>query len=498
MAIQEAMDAAAEGDKVYLPAGTYRISKFLAPKSATKIIGAGANSTTILYVGDTPHSLLSITKAKNVEVANLTLDGGGSKTPSEDGIKAELSSDLYIHDIAVRNLGSHHDGDGIQLAQKVTDSRFENCTFSNIGVGDKWSSGFRISHGSSRNRIIGNTIDQTGRGGILCNDGCNDLIIQKNKITGSGGENLGIELWGGVPCDRAIVEDNQVDHWLSISGSNFAAVRRNQIAADDGIIGLTAIECVATHDSIFTDNIATGGFTDGVSISAGPEQYDFFAYNSFSNSTLWGMQIQGDAGGARNLYFYKDTYAATKTGPHTPLDTGYGIRINGNTHFLTLDSVTIKDNPSWAIQGIGVGSNVDGLSVVNCILSNNRSNYSWAGSMKNIEWENNSVSAFATNSVPSNSGFTDAKPVAVIECPDKAEVGEPVTFTSKSTDSDGTIAHTLWDLGVGAPIAESAASYTFTKAGSYRISLLVWDEAGRGGHAEKTIEISLRASAQTN
>ncbi len=487
-AIQTALNVAAPGDEVLLPAGVYRISDQLTPVNNTALRGAGIGATTILYTGAVKHPIIALTKTKSIEFEQLTLDGGGPAGMAAGGIRAENCSGLYVHDLAIQNIGSAG-GNGIELAHDVTDSRFENCAFSNIGVSNHWASAFRISWRSSRNTIIGNRIANTGRGGILCNDGCNDLIIQRNVITGSGSEHLGIELWGGVSCDRAIVEDNMVDHWLSISGSNYAAVRRNTITAADGVIAAIGIECVATHDSIFTDNVFGGGASNGISLSAGPEEYDFFAYNNISNATDWGIQVQGDGGGANRLYFYKDSYQSTQRGPKAPLDTGYGFRIHGNTHFLTLDSVTIANNPSWAIQGIGVGSNVNALSVVNCIITNNRSAFSWAGHMADLQWENNTVSGNTNNSAPESTGFADQPPTAVIDGPATIVAGQPVNLTSASTDPDGKIAHTLWDLNSGAPVAAPTAACTYAKPGHYRVSLLVWDDAGRAAHAEKTIAV---------
>ena len=248
-------------------------------------------TTTILYVGTVAHSVINISNVTGMEAAYLTIDGGGASAAAIDGIKATTCSGLYVHDLKVQNIGTANNGDGVQFVSAVTGSLFQTCSFSNIGVGNDSCSAYRISQSSSGNTVTGNTVDNTGRGGILCDHSCTDLVITHNTVTRSGaggGTGLGIELWGS--CDRAIVEDNSVDHWISISGSSFAAVRRNNVTATDGTTGFTAVECVASHDSIFTDNISTGGQGDGVSISGGPEQYDFFAYNNFSNSVNWGFR----------------------------------------------------------------------------------------------------------------------------------------------------------------------------------------------------------------
>ena len=487
--IQAAITASVAGDEVFLPAGTYRISNSLSPKTNTKFYGAGIGTTTILYVGTVAHSIINISNVSGMEAAYLTMDGGGSSGDAIDGIKAASSSGLYVHDLAIQNFSTTNTSDGIQLTGSVTNSEFVNCTFTNIGVGNGWSSAFRISQSSSGNTISGNTIDNTGRGGILCDNNSTDLIIQHNTITRSGGTGLGIELFGG--CDRPVIEDNSVDHWISISGSSFAAVRRNNVTATDGTIGFAAVECVTSHDSIFTDNISTGGQGSGVSISGGPEQYDFFGYNSFSNMNNWGIQVQYP--NVRNIYFYKDTYANTVNRTGVPFSNGFGFRINGgDVQFVTLDNLTITGNPSNGVQILGVTQTppVDSISIVNSTITNNRSAYSWGGTIANLEWANNTVSGNTDNGVPASSGFTDAKPVAGISGPATATVNQAVTFTSTSTDSDGTVAHLLWDMNVGAPVNGTSATCTYTTPGTYRISLVVWDNVGRGAHAETTLVVS--------
>ena len=67
--------------------------------------------------------------------------------------------------------------------------------------------------GLGANQVLGNVIRNTGRGGIFGAQST-DLVIRHNRVTGSGGPGLGIEIWGG--CPRSLIEDNTVDHWISV------------------------------------------------------------------------------------------------------------------------------------------------------------------------------------------------------------------------------------------------------------------------------------------
>ena len=47
----------------------------------------------------------------------------------------------------------------------------------------------------------------------------------------------------------------------------------------------------------------------------------------------------------------------------------------------------------------------------------------------------------------------------------------------------------LWDLGDGIPEVTAQPQHTFDRPGKFRVTLIVWDKSGRGGRAEKTIEV---------
>jgi PKD repeat protein len=44
-------------------------------------------------------------------------------------------------------------------------------------------------------------------------------------------------------------------------------------------------------------------------------------------------------------------------------------------------------------------------------------------------------------------------------------------------------------LGDGIPEVAAQPKHTFAQPGTYRVTLVVWDTSGRGGRAEKTIQV---------
>jgi PKD repeat protein len=80
-------------------------------------------------------------------------------------------------------------------------------------------------------------------------------------------------------------------------------------------------------------------------------------------------------------------------------------------------------------------------------------------------------------------------PRAAFEAPAAARAGRPVHFVSGSSAAAGKIAQVLWDFNDGLPATEPETTHTYAKPGAYRVTLVVWDEAGRGARAEKRIAV---------
>src|SRR5208337_3766931 len=248
------------GQTVNLPAGDFAITKPLRLRSGTRLIGAGRDQSIVHYAGLKPGVMISLQDCEDVEVAHLTLDARNDPNVQQ-GISGGNARWLRLHHLGIRNL-SKGDGFGPHAilfagvnptrASGVTDSEVSDCLIENIAPDAAFGCGIRFSWGSSRNRAVRNTIRATGRGGIFGDNGSTDLLIRSNVVTGSGGEGLGIEVWEG--CDRAVIEDNRIDHWLSIGGSDYCAVRRNVVSDKSGVVKFIGIEGIGAH-CVYTDNL---------------------------------------------------------------------------------------------------------------------------------------------------------------------------------------------------------------------------------------------------
>jgi hypothetical protein len=492
-----AIDRSRPGDTIALGARVYALTEALRPKSGTKLIGAGAGRTVLRHRSEQPSPLIDLSGRQHVEVARLTLDGASNPQASQ-GILATRSRWLNLHHLAISNLvkssafgphGIHFTGDGSVPDTGVTDSVISDCTFENIGVDAQYGAAIRLSYDSSRNRVIRNRIHNTGRGGILCDNACTDVVIQHNVVSGSGGEGLSIEVWNH--CDRAVIEDNRVDHWISVGGSNLCAVRRNDIRDGSGVFKSYGIEGIGRH-IIVTDNTVGDGQQIGISVSSGIPDYCFYGYNTVRDAIQWGAELYGDEDGITHQYFYRCTFADTSVGrghPMYPGDEGNGFRALGKVGHLVFEECRFVDNGRFGVQMLGDG--VDALSFVRCHTTRNKERaVVGPATYSALEWVACQVEGNGDNSLPANKPFAEPAPVAAFDAPAVARAGEPVTFDSRSSAASGQIASLLWDFGDGPPAIGPTAVHVYQHPGTYRVTLIVWDTDGRAARAERRIRVS--------
>ncbi len=90
-------------------------------------------------------------------------------------------------------------------------------------------------------------------------------------------------------------------------------------------------------------------------------------------------------------------------------------------------------------------------------------------------------------------GKQNAPPSAAIDySPKEPKVGTKILFESKSSDSDGMIVSYYWDFGDGSNSTLQSPSHTYTKKGTYHVTLTVMDNYGE--EATKTITINVSSS----
>jgi parallel beta-helix repeat protein len=492
-AINAAINAATTGDTVYFPNGTYYISASIVAKSGVALVGQARDTAIIKFSGATAAPMINLSNKSFVEVAQLTLDGNNNASVTR-GIDGEPAPNAWIHDNRINGLVSASGFGPFGIMFSGSDNVIiEDNIISNIGTSSTWGGGIRVGWGSDYAIIDGNTISNTGRGGIFLNDTETGAVVRHNTITGSGlfNQGLGIELHTAV--NNAVVEDNIVDHWISIVISDYNAVRRNTVHATDGSYKSYGLE-ISSGNTVVTDNWVNGSQHLGIS-SSPARDYTYYGYNRIENVIQWGMQFQGNSATSMNnqQYFYKNVFLTTdKDNPLSvyPTYAGYGVRIHGYSTNMTFDSNTISGNDSLGIN-ITTTAGVDRISFVNNTITNNGQatidNY--PATAADLEWSGNIVSGNNPDVQLTSRGFANAKPIANFSCPSSVQLGQSVTFTNLSSDPDGTIVHNLWDFGEGVPVTTSSPTYIYQNVGTYRVTLMTTDNNGRSTIKQQSLTV---------
>lgn len=225
---QNAINSLNTNDELYIPQGTYLITKTLkVNKNNIKIYGSGKLSKLVYKYGkyskmkNTIQSFL-LENAQYVTFSNFSVDGGAtsfSETVIDDYGKEvwdvygayniffiHPSSDNSVRNIIFKNLDLKHSYfSAIHSYGRLKDPlpkyyssniTVENCTFSDIGI---HAVGFNITRNS---KVIGNRIfnvglakliDGSGSGlGIDISAGCENVTVVGNTINGAG---------GGIKCE---------------------------------------------------------------------------------------------------------------------------------------------------------------------------------------------------------------------------------------------------------------------------------------------------------
>lgn len=508
-AVSAALVEAQPGDTVRLTEGTYALTEGLRVPSGRKVVGAGAEKTRLTYRGTAPVTLVVLDGCEDAELAHLTIDGENNPLVHQ-GIGGGDARRLWIHHVTVRRLNAKTFGSHGMLfggtrptpenpagRPGMTDSRITHCTLEEIGLDAEFGGGIRLSFGCDRNEVSDNRIDRTGRGGIF-GDGAAELVIRRNRVTGSGGEGLGIELWGG--CPRSVIEDNDVDHWISVDRGEQTAVRRNTVHATDGSAKFCGIEIIA-RDVVVSDNIVDGGAMIGLSVSGTPVKNNvLWARNTVRDCVQWGAQFQGESGSIAHHFFHGCRFEKTRKGdPRAgyPGADGHGFRTNGRCWGLVFEDCVFRDNGGYGVQ-LG-GPEIDVLSFRNCSFIDNAAGPGTPpDAATRVEFVDCIMTAQAKSQpLPDVRPFAGPGPKADFAIPERITVGHPATFRCTSKTDQGAaeavaargIVDRLWDFGHGIPAVVVEPVVTFPTPGTRRVALVVWDAEGRGALVEKQVTV---------
>ena len=481
-AFARAVAAAGTGGTVVVPAGAFDLTGPVDLTTGQTLAGAGRDQTSLRRIGTALGEVVRVSHASGVTVAGLTLDGQNNKAVTQ-GVGAEYSDQLTVRGVRVQNLaaGASFGPAGIYGSVQVTHAAVRDSEFVNIGTDGAWGAGVRLEGGSTDATVENNVVKGTGRGGIFIK-GSAGAVVRNNVVSGSGSfegkdsQPLGIEV--ADHSDRAVVEGNRVDHWISLDNSDRVAVRRNAVAdaARPGKVAFAGVELAGpSKDSVFTDNTVKGGSQVGFSTSnVGDRERILIARNAIDHAQTFGVQIDTRSGGASRKFVLLGNSVTNTEREHPfvdPADAGHGIRINA-VEGSEVEDVLFRGD---AISGnAGEAFNLGGVERM--------------GGLR-FEEEASKVHDNRDNSIPDGASYNSADPTAALSISaagGKIGVGEAVRYSATFAGAGGAFVPgaVLWDFGDGSPeVGAEGKTHVYGAPGVYHIRVIGWSADGRAAVA---------------
>ena len=155
---------------------------------------------------------------------------------------------------------------------------------------------------------------------------------------------------------------------------------------------------------------------------------------------------------------------------------------------MVFEECAFRDNGGYGVQ-FG-GPNVDAMTFLRCVFANNSQGLvTGLSADKTVEFKDCTAGSDTAGAFPPTKAFSSVPPMADFRMPPVIRAGAAAPFECTSRSGAGEIVERLWDFNHG--IAEVAANpqHTFDQPGKYRVTLVVWDAAGRGARAEKIVEV---------
>jgi PKD repeat protein len=113
-------------------------------------------------------------------------------------------------------------------------------------------------------------------------------------------------------------------------------------------------------------------------------------------------------------------------------------------------------------------------------------NYTVTLTVTNTDDEIGSTSKQVLVNAPPVASFTSSHSAT----PNKPDLGEPVSFTSHSSDSDGSILSYAWTFGDGGTSSAQNPTHAFTQNGNRTVTLTVTDDHGGTDDATQTVPVN--------
>ncbi len=278
--IEEAINAAHDGDTIYVKAGTYDnpVNQSLLISKTVSLIGQDAESTTLhlhpewitKMMISTPLSYYAsplIIEGNNIAISGLTITSDGGEIRAK-GIKTEITNNIFYTDLALE--GSNQIFTRNTLIGAAVTCRGTNATISHNTVLD----GLLGSDSGTQDKIFGNNVvGSIGIGGTSTHE-----FIYNNNVRENG------QYWAGISVASigTIVTNNTVSHCsqgITIDWGSDNKIYGNTITNNNGPAFVTK---ASSNSEFYANHIEN----NQIGIQAEDLAPTTFYHNNLVNNTL--------------------------------------------------------------------------------------------------------------------------------------------------------------------------------------------------------------------
>jgi len=191
----------------------------------------------------------------------------------------------------------------------------------------------------------------------------------------------------------------------------------------------------------------------------------------------------------------KLVYTGTKPGVLVSLSGCEDVEIaqmtlDGRNNPLVHQGISGSDFRRIWLHHLTIRNLIDALTFLRCkITGNGMAAVIGPIQYTGLEFIGCTVRGNKSDRLPDPKPFGGPAPMADFVVPGGIRVGHPASFRSASHAAAGQITDRLWDFGEGIPEVAVTAKHTFDRPGAHRVTLIVWDAAGRGSRLEKTVQV---------
>ncbi len=455
--IQDAIDSpnCTNGDRIIVYQGTYNENIII--NKSIDLFGED-RSNTIIDGGNGPDVLIT---AANVDISSFTITD--SSAAATDAACVQVNADnCKIVDNIIKDCA---------IGVFVNDSNFVTIAYNSItdnGEGIFFSSSSRCIN----NTLEHNNIYKNQQNGIYMNDTCNYNTISNNNIYSNGYNGIFLQ----NHCNHNTISENSVYSntftGIRIDNCSSNTIYRNSRISNNDLYGVM----ISGSNNTVEDNIIADNNFHGIFLIADDDST--ISENTISENTYEGIRIHNSSSA-----IIKENYIKSNS--------RYGIHINYyavnnliyNNFFSGNDcnARDISQNTNLWNQPKTTGSNILKGPYIGGNYwedySGNDSDGDALGDENYIINGNSSIDQFP---------LMYQLPSADTSGPYSASTGEKISFdASDSISPDGNITSYNWDFGDESTGSGKKTSHTYTEAGTYTVTLTIYNNLG-GSDSETT------------